>query len=110
MRVLWAILTGVLLLIAMVLVFGLDPAPLAVLAIGGCVVLSQVVHVYAHELGHLATALWFKFSVTEVTVLAGGGDGARIGGATVRLGLFGPRSEVRVVVPKGRVTTPRQWI
>jgi Zn-dependent protease len=109
MRVVNAILAGALLMVVMVLTFGLDPSPFAILATGCGVLLSLFVHVYAHEVGHLAAALALKFRVTEVTILAGRGDGAQIGGATVRLGLFGARSEVCVAVPPGRATKPR-WV
>jgi Zn-dependent protease len=111
MRVVNAILAVVVVLAVVVLAFGLDPTPATVVVAACCLLAGQLVHVYAHELGHLAAALWLRFPVTEVAILAGrGGDGARIGGATVRLGLFGSRSEVRVAVPAGRQTTPAQWI
>jgi Zn-dependent protease len=111
MRVVAPILAAVVALAVVVLAFGLDPTPATVFVVACCLLVGQLAHVYAHELGHLAAALWLRFPVTEVAILAGGsGGGARIGGTTVQLGLFGARSEVRVAVPAGRQTTSAQWV
>ena len=110
MRVVTAILASGLLAAVMMVVFLVDATPLAIVATGCSALLGQVIHVYAHELGHLAAALSMRFRVTEVAILARPGDGAQIAGATVRLGLFGATSEVRVAVPAGQATRPARLV
>lgn len=89
----------------------IDPRPVTVAGAGAVLLAALLGHVYLHELGHLAGALVLRLRLREVSVLAGRRrNGVRVGGARVRLGLFGRVSRVVAVARPGQSLVPARLV
>jgi hypothetical protein len=89
----------------------IDPRPDDLIVAGTVLLVATVAHVYLHELGHLVGALVLRLRVQEVSVFAGRRrEGMRVGGARVRLGLFGQVNRVVACARPGQRLVPARLV